>query len=146
MHPRTQLEGTTPMTATVLAFPAQLLAQAPAAGAMGSDITASQWLSLAINVLLPIVVALVTSRVADGAVKALVLLVLSALATYLVAILASVEAGTAVDWSQTTFTALVGLVVAVSSHFGVWKPTGLTGSDGVIQRKAPAGLGGRHAA
>jgi predicted Na+-dependent transporter len=132
------------MTATILAGP--WLAQAPAAGGLGSDISASQWLSLAINVLLPIVVALVTSRVAGGAVKALVLLVLSALASYLVAILASVEAGTAVDWSQTTFTALVGLVVAVSSHFGVWKPTGLTGADGVIQTKAPAGIGGRHAA
>jgi len=75
-----------------------------------------------------------------------VLLVLSALASYLVAILASVEAGTAVDWSQTTFTALVGLVVAVSSHFGVWKPTGVTGSAGFVQVKAPAGVGGRHAA
>lgn len=132
------------MTATILAGP--WLTQAPAAGAMGSDITASQWLSLAINVVLPIVVALVTSRVAGGAVKALVLLVLSALASYLVAILASVDAGSPVDWSQTTFTALVGLVVAVSTHFGVWKPTGVTGSDGLVQRSVSAGIGGRHAA
>lgn len=129
------------MTATVL-----YLAQAPAAGGLGSDISATQWLSLVINVLLPIVVAVVTSRVADGAVKALVLLVLSALASYLVAILASVQAGTAVDWSQTTFTALVGLVVAVAGHFGIWKPTGLTGSAGLIQSRMPGGIGGRHAA
>jgi predicted Na+-dependent transporter len=132
------------MTATILAGP--WLTQAPAAGDLGSDISASQWLSLAINVVLPIVVALVTSRVAGGAVKALVLLVLSAISSYLVAILASVEAGTAVDWSQTTFTALVGLVVAVSTHFGVWKPTGVTGSDGLVQRKVSAGIGGRRAA
>lgn len=134
------------MTATILAFPAQLLAQAPAAGGLGSNISASQWLTLIINTLLPIVVALVTSRVAGGAVKALVLLVLSALSSYLVAILASVEAGTPIDWSQTTFTALVGLIVAVSTHFGVWKPTGLTGSDGLVQRTVSAGIGGRHAA
>lgn len=110
---------------------------------MGSGISAAQWLTVVINVLLPIVVALVTNRTADGAVKALVLLTLSALSGYLVQVLAAVQAGVLIDWSQVTFTAVVGLVVAVASHFGLWKPVGLTGSNGVVQVKVPSGIGGQ---
>lgn len=112
---------------------------------MGAGITASEWLTFVINVGLPIVVAAVTSRFADGAVKALVLLGLSALSGLLVGVLAAVNAGQAVDWSHVLFTAAVGYVMAVASHFGLWKPVALTGSNGVIQMKAPAGIGGRHA-
>lgn len=112
---------------------------------MGSTITASEWLTLAINTVLPIVVAFVTSRFADSAVKALVLLLLSTVSGVLVGVLAAVEAGQAVDWSHVLFTALVGYLVAAVAHFGLWKPTGVTGSNGVVQVKAPAGIGGRHA-
>jgi phosphate/sulfate permease len=98
-----------------------------------------------INTALPLVVALVTSRFADGAVKALVLLALSALSGLLVGVLAAVNAGAPVDWSHVLFAAVVGYVVAVASHFGLWKPTGVTGSNGVIQTKAPAGMGGTAA-
>jgi phosphate/sulfate permease len=106
-----------------------------------SGLTASEWLTMIINTALPIVVALVTSRFADGAVKALVLLALSALSGVLVGVLAAVNAGLPVDWSHVLFTAVVGYVVAAVAHFNLWKPLGVTGSNGVIQVKAPAGIG-----
>lgn len=102
-----------------------------------------QWLNVIINVLLPIVVALVTSRVADGAVKALVLLVLSAATGLLTSWYAAADAGVAFDLNAAAFTTMTGLVVAIAAHFGVWKPTGVTGSGGVVQLRAPAGIGGR---
>lgn len=104
-------------------------------------LTASEWLTMIVNTALPLVVALVTSRFADGAVKALTLLALSALSGLLVGVLAAVNAGLPVDWSHVLFAALVGYVVAVASHFGLWKPVNLTGANGVIQVKAPAGIG-----
>lgn len=109
---------------------------------MGTTISAAQWLNVLINVLLPILVAVLTSRVADGAVKALVLLVLSAVSGFLVAWLDAVNLGVAFDMSQAGFTVVVGLVMAIAAHFGVWKPTGVTGSAGVIQLRMPGGIGG----
>lgn len=111
---------------------------------LGAGITASEWLTFLINTALPIVVALVTSRFADGAVKALVLLFLSAVTGVLVGVLAAVNAGAPVDWSHVLFTALVGYLVAVVAHFGLWKPAAVTGSAGVVQLKVPSGMGGRH--
>jgi hypothetical protein len=112
---------------------------------LGAGLTASEWLTFLINTALPIVVALVTSRFADSAFKALVLLGLSAVSGVLVGVLAAVNAGQAIDWSHVLFTALVGYLIAVVAHFGLWKPVAVTGSAGVVQVKAPSGMGGRHA-
>src|SRR5688500_13670649 len=98
---------------------------------MGTTITLAQWLNAGVNVLLPIVVALVTARAAAGTVKALALLLLSATSGYLISWLDAVNGGAAFDFSQASFTAALGFVVAVAAHFGVWKPTAVTGSDGI---------------
>lgn len=113
---------------------------------MGTTISLAQWLNAGINVLLPILVAVLTSRVADGAVKAFVLLLLSAVSGYLVSWLSALDNGLAFDFSQASFTAVLGFVVAVAAHFGVWKPGGVTGSGGAVQGAMPGGIGGRHSA
>lgn len=110
---------------------------------MGLTITASQWINVAVNTLLPIVVALITARIADGAVKALVLLALSAVSGFLTSALAAVELGVPFAWDQAAFTVLLGYVVAVASHFGLWKPAAVTGSGGAVQARVPGGIGGR---
>lgn len=97
---------------------------------MGTSITAAQWLNLGINVLLPIAIALVTTRVTSGAAKAVALVALSALSGFMIAWLDAINHGLAFDLSQAGFTALTGLVVAIAGHFGFWKPVGLTGSGG----------------
>lgn len=114
---------------------------------MGTTITLSQWLNAGVNVLLPIVVAIVAARAADGAVKAMLLLLLSAVSGYLISWLDAVNGGVAFDFSQASFTAVLGFVVAIAAHFGVWKPAAVTGSTGFVQSALPGGLGGRqHAA
>lgn len=111
---------------------------------MGTTLSPSQWLNVAINVVLPIVVALVTNRLAPGGLKAVILIFLSALSGYLVSILAAWDAGVPPDLSQATFTAVIGFVVAVATHFGVWKPFHVTGSDGWVQTQVPGGFGGER--
>ena len=109
---------------------------------MGTTISAAQWLNVAINVVLPALVALVTSRVAHPGLKAVVLLFLSAVSGFLISWLDAVSMSSAFDWSQSGFTVLLGFGVAVLTHFGLLKPAGITGSEGSIQTSAPGGLGG----
>lgn len=113
---------------------------------MGSSLTWVQVLSVTVSVLLPILVALVTARVADGAVKALVLLLLAAVTGLLTAWLDAYHAGQAFDLLQAGFDTLVAFVIATAAHFGLWKPTSVTGSAGVVQVAVPGGVGGRHRA
>lgn len=113
---------------------------------MGSSVEWIRWLAVAVNVVLPILVALVTARVAGGTVKALLLLVLASLSALLTTVLDLTIAGEPVNLSQLVFDALVAFAIAVAAHFGLWKPVNITGSTGVIQLKVPAGVGGRHAA
>jgi hypothetical protein len=105
---------------------------------MGTTISAAQWLNLGVNVLLPIIVAIVTRANAAGGVKAVTLLVLSALSGFLIAWLDALNHGLVFDFSQAGFTAVTGFIVAVAAHFSVWKPAGVTGSDGAA---AQVGIG-----
>lgn len=106
-------------------------------------ITTSQLVSAAVGTLLPIVVALITARVADGATKALTLLALAALSGVLTELGDALAAGTPWEWQQSVYAAVLAYVVAVASHFGLWKPAAVTGSGGGIQTAVPGGIGGR---
>lgn len=97
------------------------------------------WLNFAIGVLLPAVVALVTHRFADGTVKALVLLFLSALTGVGTQIAAN---NGDFDVAPAAMAVLTAFGSAVLAHYGLLKPAGVTGSEGVIARAVPGGLGG----
>lgn len=112
---------------------------------MASSVEWVRWLSVAVSVVLPILVALITARVADGTVKALVLLVLATLSGLGTAVLDAQATGQAVDLSQLAFDALASFVLAVAWHFGLLKPANVTGSTGVVQVKVPGGVGSRSA-
>lgn len=109
---------------------------------MGTSISNAQWLNVAINVVLPAVVALVTARLAHPGLKAVLLLFLSAVSGFLVSALAAVDSGVGFDWSQAGFTVLSGFAVAVLAHFGLLKPMSITGAQGSIQTSMPGGVGG----
>jgi peptidoglycan/LPS O-acetylase OafA/YrhL len=108
------------------------------------------WLSFLIGTVLPALTALVTKRWSHKGTKALVLLALSTLAGGFATIGADGHPG---HLHPETF--LLGLgaayITAVSTHYGLLKPTGVTGDEGLILRKVPAGLGrasserGQHA-
>jgi predicted ABC-type exoprotein transport system permease subunit len=92
-----------------------------------------------LGLLLPMVTALVTSRFADSAVKAIVLLLLAAVAVAFKQIVAS---NGAFDLGDTAWTIFLTFLTAVGLHFGLLAPVKVTGSGGVIQRSAPGGIGG----
>lgn len=79
------------------------------------------WLGLLVTVVLPILVGLVTTKVTSPAVKATLLLLLTALNGFLVELSArpaGYSLGTAVVlW-------LASFATAVALHFGLYKPTG----------------------
>lgn len=81
------------------------------------------WLGLVITFVLPLLVGVVTTHVTNGNVQAVILLALSAVNGFLVEFAAPHPDGYSVG-SAVVF-ALVGFAMAVASHFGLWKPTGI---------------------
>lgn len=87
-------------------------------------IDTAYWLGLVITFVLPLLVGVVTTHVTNSSVQAVVLLFLSAANGFLVEYAAPHPDGYSVG-SAVVF-ALVGFVTAVASHFGLWKPTGVS--------------------
>lgn len=83
---------------------------------------------LVVALLLPVVVAAVTKRLASRAVKATTLVVLVAVA----AVLTPPLAGDGLEPTVSVVLCLQGLAVAVAAHHGVLEPWGLTGSTGRV--------------
>lgn len=110
--------------------------------------TGAQLLNLGINVVLPILVALVTNQMASSGLKATLLLFLSAVSGLAVSALDAANGGVPFDWTQAGLTMLSGFAVAALSHFAVLSPLKVSGSNGVIQNRVPRGFGGsgRHQA
>jgi hypothetical protein len=116
------------MERTVLAASPQILVYVP-----------DLWLTFIIGTILPAVTALITNRFADSAVKAGVLVLLSVVAGALVQIQAS---GGTFDLVETLVAVFMTFITAAASHFALLKPFGVTGTEGVVARAVPGGLGG----
>jgi FtsH-binding integral membrane protein len=92
---------------------------------MQVHLDSAYWLGLVISVVLPVLVGLVTTRVTSAGVKAVLLLALSTLNGFLVELTGPHDAG--YSWQTAAVLALVSFAVGVLSHFGLWKPTGVSG-------------------
>jgi hypothetical protein len=99
------------------------------------------WLDLFLSLVLPMLVALVTARVAHPGLKATVLGLLAAVTAVVQGLIDVGGHLSAVDWSGTFSGAVWIFLVAVGLHFGLLNPAGLTGSTGAIQNAVPGGLG-----
>ncbi|MFD0074247.1 hypothetical protein ACFVIY_17620 [Streptomyces sp. NPDC127166] len=107
---------------------------------MTIDLDRAYWLGLLISVVLPVLVGLVTTRVTHAGIKAVLLLALSGLNGFLVEL---VGAGPSWDANTAAVLAAVSFATAVLAHFGLWKPTGVSGKaqDSLITgRSAPRGV------
>jgi hypothetical protein len=80
------------------------------------------WLGLAISVVLPVLVGLVTTRVTHAGTKAVLLLFLTALNGFLVELS---SAGDDYNVGSAVLLWAVSFATGVLSHFGLWKPTGV---------------------
>lgn len=90
---------------------------------MNVSLDGAYWLSLLIGVVLPVLVGLVTTHVTHAGTKAVLLLGLSAANGLLVEV---ANAGPGFDVGTAAALTLVSFAVGVLSHFGLWKPTGVS--------------------
>jgi hypothetical protein len=91
---------------------------------MTVNLDQAYWLGLLVSVILPVLVGLVTTRVTHAGVKAVLLLALSGADGFLVEYAAG---GPGYDVGTAAVLALVAFATGVLSHFGLWKPTGVSG-------------------
>ncbi|MFB6392648.1 hypothetical protein [Polymorphospora lycopeni] len=82
-------------------------------------------LSLAITIVLPILVGLVTRQSTSGAVKAVLLLALAAVKTVLEAWLQATNTGVAFEAVPVIYTTAINFGIAVAIHLGLFRPTGV---------------------
>lgn len=96
------------------------------------------WLTFALGTLLPALVALVTKQNAASWVKSLALAALSAVSGVLTSVAAN---GGQLEWKAALTSFIITFVTAVSTHYGLLKPSGVTGSEGAIAEAVPGGIG-----
>jgi hypothetical protein len=101
------------------------------------------WVMLLSGTVLPFLVALVTARVAWAGLKAIVLAALAAIAGLLNELYTASGVLADIDWSSAGANAITTFLIAVGFHFGLWRPTNLTGVNGAVQQSVPQGVG-RH--
>jgi hypothetical protein len=82
------------------------------------------WLGLAISVVLPVLVGLVTTRVTSAGAKSVLLLLLTAANGFLVELS---QAGDGYSVGTAVILWGVSFAIGVLSHFGLYKPTGISG-------------------
>lgn len=95
-------------------------------------------LQLLVYVAIPFVVDLVTKRFANADLKAGVVAVLAILAAVVQEL---VQTGADVTLNGLASKFVTALVTSFVFHQYVWKPVGVTGDEGVIQKAVPAGVG-----
>jgi hypothetical protein len=92
---------------------------------MTVNLDSAYWLGLVVSVILPVLVGLVTTRVTSPGAKAVLLLALSTANGFLVEYAGPHDAGYSVGTAAVL--ALVSFGTGVLAHFGLWKPTGVSG-------------------
>lgn len=90
----------------------------------------------AISALVPWLTAVVVHWQAPEGVKAAVSLLLTTVTGVLTGLQTDAH-----DWQHLTLYAIEGFTVATMSHFGLWKPTNITGSQGAIASALPGWFG-----
>jgi hypothetical protein len=92
---------------------------------MNVNLDKAYWLGLLVSVVLPVLVGLVTTRVTNAGIKAVLLLALSTATGLVTEYAGPHDAGYSVGTAAVL--ALVSFGTGVLSHFGFWKPVGVSG-------------------
>jgi hypothetical protein len=93
---------------------------------MTVNLGSAYWLGLIVSVVLPVLVGLVTTKVTHAGLKAVLLLALSGVTGFVTEYAGPHDAGYSVGTAAVL--ALVSFGAAVLAHFGLWKPTGVSGA------------------
>ncbi len=85
-----------------------------------------QLLNLLVAVVFPVLVGLVTTRVTSSTWKAVLLASISLASGFVSALLEAVLAGVPFDVFAALLTGLAAWIIAIATHFGFWRPSGVT--------------------
>lgn len=85
-----------------------------------------QLLNLLLAVVFPVLVGLVTTKVTSSTLKAVLLATISLVSGLVSALLTSVLAGVPFDIVGALLTGIGAWIIAIATHLGFWKPTGVT--------------------
>ena len=99
---------------------------APGAPSFVLSLDVPQLLNLLIAVVFPVLVGLVTTRVTSSTLKAVLLATISLASGLVSALLAAVLAGIPFDIISALLTGLAAWIIAIATHFGFWRPSGVT--------------------
>lgn len=83
-------------------------------------------LNLVVGTVLPILVGLVTTRATDPGVRAMLLAALAFATNLLTELAGALQTEQAYNLGHALLFGLATFLVAVSTHYGFWKPTGVT--------------------
>lgn len=84
--------------------------------------------SLILTILLPLVVAVITTRVTHPGVKFMLLLFVVGIKTTIEAVVANNSDYINFAWVPFLMNLIINMGIAIAAHFGVWKPTGAAAS------------------
>lgn len=104
----------------IMLYPAQALQMSEAV-----HFDTAQVLSLVIGTVLPLLAGLVTRWNASPGARAITLLALSAITSFLTMWLDAVKTSTALDIGAALLTVLGTFLVGVGTHFGLWNAVGV---------------------
>lgn len=93
---------------------------------MQLEVDLSTVLSACVGVILPVLVGIVTKKLTSPAVQAVLLAFFAAVSGFLSQWLAAINGGAPFSWQVAAFTWLMTFVTAVATHYGFWKPTGVS--------------------
>lgn len=85
-----------------------------------------QLLNLLLAVVFPVLVGLVTTKVTSSTLKAVLLATISLASGVISALLAAVLSGAPFDLVAALLTGLAAWIIAIATHLGFWKPSGVT--------------------
>jgi uncharacterized membrane protein len=97
------------------------------------------WATYVVAVLLPVLVALVTAKGAAKSWGAWLLALFAALTALITE--AVNHAADGFSYSAAALIFVTTFTISVATHFGFWKPAGVTGDAGAVRTTIPGGFG-----
>lgn len=105
------------------------------------DIPLIAVLQLVLGVVLPVLVGLVTTTATSAGAKAVLLALLSVVTSLLTELIGALQEGTVYNLGLALVLGLGTFIVAVSTHYGLLKPTGISAAAQDTLRTIPDGSG-----
>jgi hypothetical protein len=98
-------------------------------------------LNMVLSFLLPLLQQAVTNISAPPPVKVAVTALLSAVVGFITPFVSGLQQWADFNWQLALLSIGSVFLTSVLSHYGLWKPAGVTGVDGSLSNKLPGGIG-----